>query len=152
MTQILSKRHRSVLAQFRCGILPFKIEIGRFDIILVELRLCEMCDLNSIEDETHFFLYCSLYFSFRFFLYDKAIHCFPEFPEMIDELKLRVLMEHPALVKARARYLEFRTRTLSSDVSWRNWHIETGILVTVIAVWYVNCFVYFLLTHTCMIV
>ena len=30
--------------------------------------------------------------------------------------------------------------------------IETGILVNVIAMWYVNCFVYFLLTHIRMIV
>ena len=126
MTQILSKRHRSVLAQFRCGILPLIIEIGRFkNYIPVELRLCEMCDLNSIEDKkNHFLLYCSLYSSLRFALYEKASQCFPEFPEMTDELKLRVLMEHPALIKATARYLsdamEFRTRTLASDVSWRN--------------------------------
>ena len=61
-----------------------------------------------------------------------------------------------ALLKATARYLsdamEFKTRTLTSGVNWRNWHIETGILVTVIAMWYVNCFVYFLLTHICMMV
>ena len=124
MTQILSKRHRSVMAHFRCGILPVKIEIGRFDNIPVELRLSEMCDLNSIEDETPFLLYCSLYSSLRFVLNEKASQCFPEFPEMTDELKLRILMEHPALVKATAMYLsdamEFRTRTLSSDVCWRN--------------------------------
>ena len=104
VTQILSKRHRSVLVQFRSGIPPLKIEIGRFNNIPVELGLCEMCDLNSIEDETHFLLYCSLYSSPRFVLYENASQYFPEFPEMIDELKVRLLIEHPALVKATARY------------------------------------------------
>ena len=58
VTQILFERHRSVLTQFRCGIPPTKIEIARFNNIPVELRLCEMCDLNSIEDETSIF--CSI--------------------------------------------------------------------------------------------
>ena len=80
-------------------ILPLKIEIDRFNNIAVELRLCEMCDLNSIEDETHFLLYCSLYSSLRFVLYEKASQCFPEFPEMTDELKLRVLIEYPVIGK-----------------------------------------------------
>ena len=52
----LEKRERSFLAQFRCGILPLRIKIGRFVGQKPEDRICLYCSSNSIEDERHFLL------------------------------------------------------------------------------------------------
>ena len=52
---------RSVLAQFRLGILPIRIETGRFIGERIEDRLCRMCDQNQIENKIHFMFHCSLY-------------------------------------------------------------------------------------------
>ncbi len=49
-------QHIATLSQFRCDILPLKVETGRFQDIPVEYRLCTMCEENVIETESHFFL------------------------------------------------------------------------------------------------
>ena len=56
----LKRNERSVLAQFRLGILPIRIETGRFIGERIEDRLCRMCDQNQIENEIHFMFHCSL--------------------------------------------------------------------------------------------
>ena len=56
----LSRKERSVLAQIRLGILPLKIETGRFENLLPENRLCEFCSNQTIEDEEHFLFKCEL--------------------------------------------------------------------------------------------
>ncbi len=54
LTYTLDKYKRSLFAQFRCGILPLRIETGRFARIPLNERICEQCDLMKIEDEFHF--------------------------------------------------------------------------------------------------
>ena len=51
----LNRSERSILAQFRCGVLPLRIETGRFVGEKPEERLCTFCGLRVPEDETHFF-------------------------------------------------------------------------------------------------
>ena len=73
------------MAQFLAGILPLKIETGRFKKIRDtssdklrclngQERICEMCTLNEPEDEIHFLCSCTLYLSFRKPFFDKAIN------------------------------------------------------------------------------
>ena len=80
----MSKYKRSLMAQFLTGILPLKIETGRFKKIRdtssgklrclnSQERICEMCTLNEPEDEIHFLCSCTLYISFRKPLFDEAI-------------------------------------------------------------------------------
>ena len=82
----MSKHTRSLMAQFLIltGILPLKIETGRFKKIrdtssgklrclISQERICEMCTLNEPEDEIHFLCSCTLYISFRKPLFDEAI-------------------------------------------------------------------------------
>jgi hypothetical protein len=57
----INRAHRSYLAQFRCGILPIRIEVGRFKGEDVSERICEFCDLGKIEDEYHFLIECCKY-------------------------------------------------------------------------------------------
>ncbi len=45
----LKKNDRSLLAQFRCGILPLRIETGRYVGEAVENRLCLLCDEHLVE-------------------------------------------------------------------------------------------------------
>ena len=51
----LQRNEHSILAQFCCGILPVRIETGRFVGERPVERLCKLCDLNVPEDERHFF-------------------------------------------------------------------------------------------------
>ena len=61
----LSRSERSFIAQLRAGVLPLKIETGRYVGIPVEERLCLCCPSQSVEDELHFVFECNLYNSIR---------------------------------------------------------------------------------------
>ena len=50
----ISRRKLSLLCQLRIGILPLRIETGRFRNFPVEERVCEICGNGDIEDEKHF--------------------------------------------------------------------------------------------------
>ena len=49
----MNRKCRSYLAQFRSGILPLEIEIGRWQNKNVEDRICKLCDDYEVEDECH---------------------------------------------------------------------------------------------------
>lgn len=79
----LPRLERSLLAQFRTGILPLRIETGRFrnvkDTVTGRLRRldinerkCELCKEDQIEDEIHFVCKCKIYNDLRNELYNKA--------------------------------------------------------------------------------
>ncbi len=104
VTSILNRSQRSILAQFRCGILPLKIETGRFQDIPLEYRLCIMCDGDFLESESHFMLHCQKYSDLRWDMFQMAQTVFPNFMFEGDEAKLNMLMSD-ALVKDTAKYL-----------------------------------------------
>ncbi len=56
--RVHNRAHISLLSQFRCGILPLKIETGQYTQIPLEFRLCILCGSNLIEDENHFLFQC----------------------------------------------------------------------------------------------
>ena len=77
----LSRSQRSLLAQLRTGILPLRIETGRYQNILDKNtvkfrkmksneRLCTLCKENYVEDEIHFVCVCKIYDLHRKKLYD----------------------------------------------------------------------------------
>ncbi len=57
----IDKYEKSLLSQLRYGILPLRIETGRFCNEKREDRLCVFCDTNSVESTEHFLFECSLY-------------------------------------------------------------------------------------------
>uniref|UniRef100_A0A0E9XH21 Reverse transcriptase zinc-binding domain-containing protein n=1 Tax=Anguilla anguilla TaxID=7936 RepID=A0A0E9XH21_ANGAN len=61
----LTRSQRSLVAQLRTGILLLAIEVGRFNDVIEEKRLCLLCDLCEIENESHFMLYCTYYDDLR---------------------------------------------------------------------------------------
>ena len=72
----LPRTHRSLLAQLQSGILPLKIESERFQNIRdpnigktrklkPQERICTLCNLNLVEDESHYVCICSKYCTLR---------------------------------------------------------------------------------------
>ncbi len=61
----LNRKERSILSQFRFGILPIRIESGRFVGERPEERICIYCQNNSIEDEIHLLFECEQYKDIR---------------------------------------------------------------------------------------
>jgi hypothetical protein len=68
----MPKYFKSIMSQFRCGILPLRIETGRYHGEPTVERICSLCSLNCVEDEIHFLLYCPLYSKFRKILYENT--------------------------------------------------------------------------------
>lgn len=88
----LDKHKRSLFAQFRTGILPLKIETGRFSRLPLDERVCEMCNLTKIEDEFHFLCECTIYEDIRNKYYDTVMRRYPEFNDLIDKNRFKFLV------------------------------------------------------------
>ncbi len=78
----MSKRNRSLLAQFRLGILPLNIEIGRYSNMPVNERLCKLCNTNNVENEYHFLLTCPVYKEIRQKLFNNISRRNEEFSQL----------------------------------------------------------------------
>ena len=65
VTLNMKRQERSMLCQLRLGILPLRIETGRYIGEPIEDRLCTVCDLNVVETEAHFVTECTHYQNVR---------------------------------------------------------------------------------------
>jgi hypothetical protein len=90
----LTKAERSHLAQLRCGILPLKLETGRYVGLRVDERICTLCTDNVVEDETHFILKCSRYNDLRVNLISKCKESSSDFDNMSDIQKLSYVIQN----------------------------------------------------------
>ena len=79
---------RKLLARFRMGVLPLRIETGRYELcgfggtkkgLPVEFRVCRCCDLHKVEDEMHFLLECPTFEQARTYLMRVACDKIPGF-------------------------------------------------------------------------
>lgn len=61
----LSHSERSLMAQLRAGILPLRLETGRYTNTPVDERLCAFCNGGCVENEMHFVFECDLYNELR---------------------------------------------------------------------------------------
>ena len=61
----LNRHERSILSQCRCGILPLRIETGRYIGEKPEERVCKICKNGQTEDEVHFLFNCEQYRNLR---------------------------------------------------------------------------------------
>ena len=90
--KVSNRAHRSIMAQLRSGVLPLRVETGRFTQIPLEFRLCIFCESNNIEDEVHFIFECSLYDNIRRRFFDKLQQFHPSWPNLNVDQKLLLLM------------------------------------------------------------
>ena len=104
LSKVINRQHRSILAQFRCGVLPLKIETGRYQNIPQELRLCCFCPSNVIEDEIHFLFNCAKYSVLRneYFTFVNVTNT--SFNSSNNATKLCILMSN-IFIKKTAEYL-----------------------------------------------
>ena len=86
MSKYLSRNKRSIFAQLRMGILPLRIETGRFQNLELVDRKCVYCNLDKIEDEHHFIFYCSHYSQIRAPFLKRCSEVDENF-EMLDEVE-----------------------------------------------------------------
>ena len=89
---LCNRWHSSVMAQFRCGILPLRVETGRFLSIPSEYRLCLLCETPNTEDETHFLFHCKFYTDNRKDLFSYAESKVGDFGTLDIQTKFEALM------------------------------------------------------------
>jgi len=85
------RKKRSLMAQFRLGVLPLKIETGRYQNIPEEERTCDSCS-NTIENEIHFMFDCPQYSATRDILLDAARLFDTDFENLTVSDKLKILL------------------------------------------------------------
>ena len=87
VSNFYNRKSRSLMAQFRCGILPLHVETGRYVNLDADERICEFCKTNQIEDELHFICQCSLYARERMALYNDIRGKIGNFDNLTSEQK-----------------------------------------------------------------
>ena len=105
VSRMMSRSCRSFMAQFRCGILPLKVETGPYQNIPVEFRLCIFCNDNVCESEVHFLLHCNLYNDLREELFVHVVRINPIFHRLSEFDKIGSLMSKD-IVKSTAQFIQ----------------------------------------------
>ena len=98
--KIHNRAHRSVFAQLRCGILPLKIETGRYTHIPIEFRMCTFCNANAVENEIHFLFDCSFYSEIRNKFWNSFNNISQNFENCSNEEKLSNFMKENFVKKS----------------------------------------------------
>jgi hypothetical protein len=89
---LMSRQKRSYLAQFRCGILPLQLEVGRWSNKEEEERLCLVCKNGHVENENHFIFVCTFYHMQRLEFFTNVSTKVIGFTEMSNVEKLQLFM------------------------------------------------------------
>ena len=104
ITNNMFKNQRSLMAQLRLGILPLRIETGRYSSnkkfgnnkkLSINERICQMCDNKEIENEIHFTCKCPCYDNIRKYMFDNYKKSHSGFMNKSDNEKFIYLMSHP---------------------------------------------------------
>jgi hypothetical protein len=69
--QAVLRLHRIVLAKFRCGVAPLRVETSRYEQLEVNQMVCFHC-IDNVEDESHVIWNCPLYDDIRNTLFNSA--------------------------------------------------------------------------------
>ena len=63
--------HRRAITKIRTSSHKLEIETGRWNNVSQNLRICENCTLNEVEDENHFLFECPMHVTARIGLVNK---------------------------------------------------------------------------------
>ena len=93
------------MAKTRLGILPIRIETGRYERPKLDAskRHCLQCNTSFIEDEAHFLLYCVKHEKDRALLLSKVKN--PDFPSFSTKDKLSYLLSDSDMIKHTAQFI-----------------------------------------------
>ena len=97
----LDRNYRSLLAQFRLGILPLRLETGRIRNENIHERICLICNDNLVEDEKHFLFYCKAYSTERDAFLAKISNMYHDFENLNIDEKLVYLFENRPYILAK---------------------------------------------------
>ena len=89
----LSKTEKSHFAQFRCAILPLRVETGRYIGLTLNERTCQICYSDETEDAIHFLFNCPRYNDLRQIFIAKSVETCEGFLSLSVEQKLKYLLE-----------------------------------------------------------
>ena len=106
--------HRSILSQLRYGILPLKVETGRYSNMPLNDRICQFCTMNVVESELHFLFYCPLCQVPRETFHTSMNTLFPNFDLLSDKEKLKNLFSQSNFIRKFASYVDNCYRKRSS--------------------------------------
>ena len=101
----LTISQRSILSQLRYGILPLKVETGRYFNMPVEDRICQFCETKEVETETHFLFNCNRYSTIRESFYITMNAFSPNFIISSNEDKLKQLFSQSNFIRKFANYV-----------------------------------------------
>ena len=101
----LTISQRSILSQLRYGILPLKVETGRYSNMPVEDRICQFCETNEVETELHFLFDCNRYSAIRESFYIAMNTLSQNFTTSSNEDKLKLLFSQSNFIRKFANYV-----------------------------------------------
>jgi hypothetical protein len=102
----LNSSHRSLLSQLRYGILPLKIETGRYNKTPVNERLCQFCTGGHVESENHFVFECEFYEILREEFYMYLNNIVDDFITLNYGDRLQVIFSKSCIIRKFAVYIE----------------------------------------------
>ena len=105
---------RYLLSQLRYGILPLKIETGRYVKLPLCERLCNFCNEASVESEIHFLFECKQYEELREGFYNDIHTTIDDFSTLSNEQKLNIIFSKSSFIRKFASYLQNCYRKRSS--------------------------------------
>ena len=100
------RKVRSYISQFRCGILPLRVETGRFGTHYIpeNERLCNFCNSGNIENEYHFVFDCTIYEIYRTELFDNMYNIYPDLNTLNRDEQMKCFMSREG-IKIFSHYL-----------------------------------------------
>jgi hypothetical protein len=99
-------KQRSALAKFRCGVAPLHIETGRYTNTPIDLRVCQLCTENVLENEEHVLLKCNAYNDLRLELFSRAVEIQGNFNDMSSQKKLEFILSDERICYLAAKTCE----------------------------------------------
>ena len=84
----LKRSHRSLIAKLRLGILPIRIETGRYNGLYRKDRLCLVCKDGNVEDKCHVMFQCKAHIEAREILFNEACKIHSQFLNLTEIQKI----------------------------------------------------------------
>ena len=88
--------------------MPIKIETGRFVTLALEGRVCEVCNLNEIEDELHFICNVNYILKSEMNFMTMYLSVNPNFPVLSFQDKFTFLMVNEQLKTSRLLFQSYK--------------------------------------------